>query len=87
MDLSREYDSRSVGLVSAPPIAQIMNHPISQPQKQGQPQAVPQKPKTQLSVRTHVRAGGLVPATIELGKDMWGAGVKFFNETVLWGNN
>lgn len=64
-----------------------MKQPISYPKQATDAQVPPQKPKTQLSVRTHVRAGGLVPATIELGKDMWGAGVKFFNETVLWGNN
>ena len=64
-----------------------MNQPISFPKKQADPQAALQKTNTQLAVRTHVRAGGLVPATIELGKDLWGAGVKFFNETVLWGNN
>jgi hypothetical protein len=39
-----------------------------------------------LHLRTDIRAGGLVPATVELGKDAWAAGVKFFNEAVLWGN-
>ncbi|MCW1968249.1 MAG: hypothetical protein KIH69_009055 [Anaerolineae bacterium] len=64
-----------------------MKQPISNPQKPINTQVAPPKPQTQLSLRTHVRAGGLVPATIELGKDMWGAGVKFFNETILWGTN
>lgn len=43
-------------------------------------------PLNKLHLRTDVRAGGLVPATIELGKDAWAAGVKFFNEAILWGN-
>jgi len=64
-----------------------MNQPISPPKKQADPQVAPQTSQLHLAIRTHVRAGGLVPATIELGKDMWGAGVKFFNETILWGNN
>ena len=46
----------------------------------------PIAPPNKLHLRTDIRAGGLVPATIELGKDAWAAGVKFFNEAILWGN-
>lgn len=43
--------------------------------------------RSKLPIRTNVHAGGLVPATVELGKDMLSAGGKFFNEAILWGND
>ncbi len=64
-----------------------MNQAPSQPNHVDIVKPTSKQMRSKLQIRTNVHAGGLVPATVELGKDMLSAGTKFFNEAILWGNN